>query len=236
MSRLPAAQRREQLLDVAADLFSVRGYAGATTSQIAKEAGITEPIIYRHFKSKRDLFVALIERTGRQTLEQWEKDLEGVDDPGVRLSKIINENPMVSEAGRKGYRVLLQSISEVEDPLIHKAVSDHMTRLHAFIVREIERAQDAHRVTSRFSAGVIAWVLVNVGMGYGVLTAMGVPGHGFDASGTHVKDVLGRILVGRDPHGSTSGSDVSGVESDKNEVFEHGDDQSQNDGKGQTNE
>jgi len=221
MSRLPAAKRREQLLDVASDLFSVRGYAGATTAQIAKEAGITEPIIYRHFKSKRDLFVALIERTGRQTLDQWEKDLEGVDDPGVRLTKIIDENPMVSEGGRKGYRVMLQSISEVEDPLIHKAVSDHMTRLHAFITREIERAQEAHKVTNRFSAGVIAWVLVNVGMGYGVLTAMGVPGHGFDASGTHVKDVLGRILVGRDHQAENEGASKM-IDSEKNEVFEHG--------------
>ena len=223
MSRLPAAKRREQLLDVAAELFSVRGYAGATTSQIAKEAGITEPIIYRHFKSKRDLFVALIERTGRQTLEQWEQDLAGVDDPGARLAKIINENPMVSQGGRKGYRVLLQSISEVEDPLIHKAVSDHMTRLHAFIVREIERAQEAHKVTNRFSAAVIAWVLVNVGMGYGVLSAMNVPGHGFDASGTHVRDVMARILVGRDAQVAASEPaepDVDGASN--NEVFEHG--------------
>lgn len=217
MSRLPAAQRREQLLDVAAQLFSSRGYAGATTAQIAKEAGITEPIIYRHFKSKRDLFVALIERTGKQTLDQWESDLKGVDDPGARLMKIIGENPMVSELGRDGYRVLLQSISEVEDPLIHKAVSDHMTRLHAFITREIERAQEAHKVTARFSAGVIAWVLVNVGMGYGVLTAMDVPGHGFDSSGVHVKDVLARILVGREgqkPETPSQGTDT-------NESFKH---------------
>jgi len=223
MSRLPAAKRREQLLDVAAELFSVKGYAGATTAQIAKEAGITEPIIYRHFKSKRDLFVALIERTGRQTLDQWERDLEGVDDPGARLTKIIDENPMVSESGRKGYRVLLQSISEVEDPLIHKAVSDHMTRLHAFIVREIERAQEAHKVTNRFSAGVIAWVLVNVGMGYGVLSAMGVPGHGFDASGVHVKDVLGRILVGREHQSEKSIEPAS----EKNEEFERGEEEGQ---------
>lgn len=183
---------------MASSLFSSRGYAGATTAQIAKEAGITEPIIYRHFKSKRDLFVALIERTGKQTLTQWETDLDGVDDPGARLMKIIGENPMVSESGRDAYRVLLQSISEVEDPLIHKAVSDHMTRLHAFITREIERAQEAHKVTARFSAGVIAWILVSVGMGYGVLTAMGVPGHGYDASGVHVKDVLARFLIGRE--------------------------------------
>ncbi len=196
MARLPANQRREQLLDVAMDLFSKRGYAGATTAQLAKEAGITEPIIYRHFKSKRDLFVALIERTGRRTLEQWEKDLADVNDPGERLARILNDNPMVSESGREGYRVLLQSISEIEDPLIHKATSEHMTRLHAFITREIERAQEAHKVTGRFSASVIAWVLVSVGMGYGVLSAMDVPGHGFDSGGVHVKDVLARILVG----------------------------------------
>jgi len=221
MSRLPAAKRRAQLLDVAAELFSTRGYAGATTAQIAKEAGITEPIIYRHFKSKRDLFVALIERTGRQTLEQWETDLEGVDDPGARLAKIIDENPMVSESGRQGYRVLLQSIPEVDDALIHKAVADHMTRLHAFITREIERAQDAHRVTTKFSAGVIAWVLVNVGMGYGVLTAMGVPGHGFDASGVHVKDVLARFLVGRE-HQSEQSVETDPVAEEKNEAFDSG--------------
>jgi AcrR family transcriptional regulator len=221
MSRLPAAKRRAQLLDVAAELFSTKGYAGATTAQIAKEAGITEPIIYRHFKSKRDLFVALIERTGRQTLEQWETDLDGVDDPGARLAKIIDENPMVSESGRKGYRVLLQSISEVDDPLIHKAVADHMTRLHAFITREIERAQEAHKVTNKFSAGVIAWVLVNVGMGYGVLTAMGVPGHGFDASGVHVKDVLARFLVGRD-HQSEQRVEADPTVEEKNEAFDSG--------------
>ncbi|MBL4590601.1 MAG: helix-turn-helix transcriptional regulator [Phycisphaerales bacterium] len=102
MARLPATKRREQLLDVAMELFAKRGYAGATTAQLAKEAGITEPIIYRHFKSKRDLFVALIERTGRRTLEQWEQELEGTTDPGERLSRILNDNPMVSESGRDG--------------------------------------------------------------------------------------------------------------------------------------
>ncbi len=73
-------------------------------------------------------------------------------------------------------------------------------------------------MTTRFSAGVIAWVLVNVGMGYGVLTAMGVPGHGFDSSGVHVKDVLTRILVGREGQKS----DKPAPSSDKNESFDPG--------------
>lgn len=201
MSRLPAAERREQLLDVAETLFAQQGYAGATTAQIAKAAGVTEPIIYRHFKSKRDLFVALIERTGRRTLALWQRDLSDSDDPAQRLARILADNPMVSPEGRAGYKVLLQAIPEVDDALIAKAVADHMRGLHEFLTAEIKKAQDAHRVTARFSAEVIAWTLIHIGMGYGVLDAMRVTGHGRDEKGTHVREVLARILVGPAPTG-----------------------------------
>lgn len=200
MSRLPAAERREQLLDVAETLFAEQGYAGATTAQIAKAAGVTEPIIYRHFKSKRDLFVALIERTGRRTLALWQGDLTDAADPAERLARILADNPMVSVEGRAGYKVLLQAIPEVEDALIAKAVAEHMRMLHEFLTAEIRRAQDAHRVTSRFSAEVIAWTLIHLGMGYGVVDAMGVTGHGRDEKGTHVREVIARILVGPQPN------------------------------------
>lgn len=196
MSRLPAAKRREQLLDVAESLFAQQGYAGATTAQIAKAAGVTEPIIYRHFKSKRDLFVALIERTGKRTLALWQGDVSAEEDPAQRLSRILADNPMVSTEGRAGYKVLLQAIPEVEDTLIAKAVAEHMRLLHEFLTTEIKRAQEAHRVTSRFSAEVIAWTLIHLGMGYGVVDAMGVTGHGRDEKGTHVREVIARILVG----------------------------------------
>ena len=91
MTRLPAAQRKAQLLDVAADLFSRAGYARATTAELAKAAGVTEPIIYRHFASKRDLFVDLIERTAARTLEVWEKHLSGAKDPGERLRRLLGD-------------------------------------------------------------------------------------------------------------------------------------------------
>ena len=121
-SRLPAHERREQHLDRALELFAAKGYARATTSQLAKAAGVTEPIIYRHFKSKKELFVALIERTGQETLDQWSRELEPVTDPAERLKKLIGENPMVSPRGRATYRVFLQAITEVDDPEIKAAI------------------------------------------------------------------------------------------------------------------
>jgi AcrR family transcriptional regulator len=198
MPRLPAAQRREQLLDVALDLFSRYGYARTTTAQMARAAGVTEPIIYRHFSSKKDLFIALIERTGRETLTDWERDLAGAPDAAGRLAVLLGDNPMVSGKGSKSYRVILQAISEIEDDQIRHALQLHFGKVHEFIKREILAAQDENTVARRFSGDNIAWILTYLGLGYGMLSAMGVDGHGRDADGRHVKDAIARMLVRRD--------------------------------------
>jgi len=53
--RLPAAERRQAILEAALRVFSNSSYDGATTAEIAREAGVSEPILYRHFASKREL-------------------------------------------------------------------------------------------------------------------------------------------------------------------------------------
>jgi AcrR family transcriptional regulator len=198
MGRLPAAKRREQLLDCAAELFASHGYARATTSELARAADITEPIIYRHFKSKRDLFIALIERTGKRTIDQWRQDLANAEDPADRLKTLIGDNPMVSREGRDAYRVFLQAITEVDDDEIRKAWGTHIHSLHQFLAMELARAQENRRVTRHFPAELIAWLLIDIGLGYGVLSAMRVEDHNFDAGGEmHVQQLLTRVLVGK---------------------------------------
>jgi AcrR family transcriptional regulator len=66
--RIPAPQRREQILDAAAKVFGERGYAGATTDQVAQAAGISQPYVVRMFGSKEKLFCELLLRA-RQRLE-----------------------------------------------------------------------------------------------------------------------------------------------------------------------
>lgn len=58
--RLKAKDRRAQLLDAAMRLFSVQGFDATTTHQIAKEAGVNEALIFRHFRSKEDLYWAVV--------------------------------------------------------------------------------------------------------------------------------------------------------------------------------
>lgn len=175
----------------------MHGYARATTAELAKAAGVTEPILYRHFDSKRDLFVALIERAGRRTIANWEHHLAGAADPAERLKRLLGDNPMVTLEGRHDYLVLLQAITEVDDELIHSAITTTFKNLHLFLQKEVDRAQADHKVTSRFSAELIAWLLIHIGLGYGSLSALKIEGQGMDASGTHVQDVLTRLLIGR---------------------------------------
>ncbi len=212
MARLPAAERRKQLLDCALVLFSEQGYARATTAQLAKAAGVTEPIIYRHFPSKKALFIALIERTGDETLSRWKADLAGAGDPAERLHRLIGDNPMVTPRGLSGYRVFLQAITETGDEEIREALNRHIEKLHTFMCRELAEAQDKHRVTSRYSAEVLAWLLINIGLGYGVLTAMAIHGHGRDGGGTHIQDVLRRVLIARGEGRGEGRAEASGGE------------------------
>ena len=59
--RLPADERRRAIVQAALRVFSTGSYAGATTAEIAREAGVSEPVLYRHFDSKRDLWAACLD-------------------------------------------------------------------------------------------------------------------------------------------------------------------------------
>jgi AcrR family transcriptional regulator len=60
--RFSAADRREQILEIATGLFARQGFQGTTTKQIAEGSGVTEALIFRHFPSKEELYWAVIQR------------------------------------------------------------------------------------------------------------------------------------------------------------------------------
>lgn len=59
--RMPADLRREQILQTAVDLFSQKGFKGTTTKEIARAAGVSEAIIFRHFATKHELYGAILQ-------------------------------------------------------------------------------------------------------------------------------------------------------------------------------
>lgn len=77
---MPAEARRRQLLDVAVDVFGAKGYHAASMNDVAEAAGVTKPVLYQHFSSKRDLFIELLEQIGdelRATIAKATADAAG---------------------------------------------------------------------------------------------------------------------------------------------------------------
>lgn len=68
-TRLPADQRRRQLLDVACVPFAAGGFHGTSMDDVALAAGVTKPVLYQHFPSKRALFLAVLDDVGGRLLD-----------------------------------------------------------------------------------------------------------------------------------------------------------------------
>ncbi len=178
MARMRAADRRRQLLEVAAELFSARGYRGTTTAELARAAGITEPILYRHFRNKLDLFVTLIDEVGREVTRGWEAALRQAKSPTDRLRVLLAGNPATHERGRSVYRVIFQAMTEAEnDREIARPIKKHLATLHGFLKDELAELQKAGAVRRDEPAPALAWMLMHVAIGYGLSSPLKVPGH-----------------------------------------------------------
>jgi AcrR family transcriptional regulator len=78
--RLPAAERREQLLHTAVGVFAEHGYHATSMNDVAEAAGVTKPVLYQHFSSKRELFIELLADIGaelRDTIAKATADASG---------------------------------------------------------------------------------------------------------------------------------------------------------------
>src|SRR5437588_5357504 len=75
--RKSAEERREEILEAAVVEFAERGLHGASTEEIARRAGISQPYVFRLFGTKKELFKATVARCLRQTLELFQRAAEG---------------------------------------------------------------------------------------------------------------------------------------------------------------
>jgi AcrR family transcriptional regulator len=83
--RLPAARRRSQLLEVALDRFAANGFHRTSMDDIADAAGVTKPVLYQHFGSKRALYLELLDTVGAELLDEVTGGAAAEHDPYQRV-------------------------------------------------------------------------------------------------------------------------------------------------------
>lgn len=66
VARLTATERRQAIVEAAIRLFSEKGFHGVTTRELAQAVGVSEPVLYQHYQTKRELYAAIIEQKSSQ--------------------------------------------------------------------------------------------------------------------------------------------------------------------------
>ena len=160
--RLTAVERRQAVLDTACQVFAKASYRGATTAEIAKAAGISEPILYRHFGSKRDLYLACLDESWRSFREVAEEVVRS--DPKECLGKIA-DTYMASEARVRLIDLWIQALTVApEDPVIAKSLKRQIREVHDFFADLIRSSQEQGVVQADRDPVAEAWIFVAAGL------------------------------------------------------------------------
>ena len=92
-SRMSGEERREDILAHAKHIFATNSYAEASTGELARASGVTEPMLYKHFGSKKGLFLEVLSAFGAQFMTIWSSriDKRAEQDLLDALSQVIME-------------------------------------------------------------------------------------------------------------------------------------------------
>jgi AcrR family transcriptional regulator len=165
-TRLPADERRQAVLETACHMFCRSSYRGATTAEIAREVGVSEPVLYRHFASKRDLYLACLEEAWQHVRAMWDEALAAEEDPSKWIAAIGKAYLQAKKADKVFLVELwIQSLSEASEDLeIRKHLREHVLEVHDYVVKTIRRAQEAGGVIKERDANAEAWIFISLGL------------------------------------------------------------------------
>jgi len=165
VTRLPAAERREALIETAIRVFSDGSYRGTTTAEIARAAGISEPILYRHFASKRDLYLAALDHVWGDMRASWERALESTDNVREALETMGRGHVTVRDCKFQMAELWVQALGEAaEDPELRKHLRRHMREVHDFMADVIRRGQAEGVLHAERDADAEAWTFIAGGV------------------------------------------------------------------------
>jgi AcrR family transcriptional regulator len=165
-TRLSASERRASVVETACRVFAKSSYHGSTTAQIARATGVTEPVLYRHFASKRELYLACLAAAWGKLKELWENALEEQSDPELWVPT-LGQTYLEARAADRVILVDLwiQALTEAaDDPRIRRGLRDQVREVHDFVADVIRRAQGAGAIVRERDAEAEAWIFISLGL------------------------------------------------------------------------
>lgn len=158
-TRLRSEERRALILQSAKHVFARSTYADASTGELAHESEVTEPMLYKHFGSKKGLFLAVLSEFAAEFLAALQERIARRAEKDIldALEHILDDYITVIKTDPEIQRILFQAIIEAGDPEIAQCVSGHNRKVYAIIRQVVERARTEHYLDSAISLDAATW-------------------------------------------------------------------------------
>jgi AcrR family transcriptional regulator len=159
-TRRSAEERRREIVEIAISHFAQNGYNGTSTDQVAREAGISQPYLFRLFGTKRELFLACNAAMHDRIAESFTEAAR--DLPQEERMKAMGDSYTALLADRNALLFQMQSYAACADPEIQK----HVREGFATLVRQVQEATGASPADlwSFFSHGMLLNVIAAVNL------------------------------------------------------------------------
>ncbi len=162
-ARLPAVERRAAIVAAALEVFGSGSYAGSTTAEIARAAFVSEPIIYRHFPSKRELWFACLDEAWLELRVAIELKVAAMNDTGgLSDVDVVEKSPWANPLLPN---LWLQGVTEAaEDEEIQAHVRAHVREVHDFVAGLMREHQAAGAIPADRDPDAEAWLFLAGGL------------------------------------------------------------------------
>jgi AcrR family transcriptional regulator len=169
------AERKRQLLTHAKQLFVTLGYQNTTTEKIAGTAGVSEPVLYRHFESKKTLFLEVLQEIRQATLERWQAEAAGLADPLAKLHAIMDRYLGSTREHALEFRIMHRTLMETEDAEIVALLRAFYLDSERLLAEIIAEGQQTGVFRRSLDPRVGAWELIRTALGYTLTLPLDVP-------------------------------------------------------------
>jgi AcrR family transcriptional regulator len=157
-TRKTADERREEILAAALEEFGEHGLHGTSTDDIARRAGVSQPYVFRLFGTKKDLYLEVVKRCLRDTLQLFQEASAGKQ--GEEALEAIGQAYVELLKDRTRLRLQMQSYADCDDPEIRALVREGYGSLVGHV--EDLTSGDAERVRDFFAFGMLLNVFASM--------------------------------------------------------------------------
>lgn len=175
VERMRKADRKRQLLAHAKQLFVTLGYQDTTTEKIARAAGVSEPVLYRHFESKKSLFLEVLQEVREATVNRWRTETAHLTDPLMKLHAIADMYLGTTREHALEFRIMHRTLIETDDAEVASLLRSFYLDSETLLAQVISEGQQVGVFRRQLDPRVGAWELIRTALGYTLTLSLDIP-------------------------------------------------------------